>query len=156
MLFSQRKRIERERRDREKDRDRERERERERETETERQRDRDRKKESENKLIQLICTTDRYNPVDLHVYDPDARSWTVLPPYPAPEGGSYSGRPSFRDEFGFTAAGGKLYVHGGWSWFAGDKGNVECISKISGERDRSIKPIRFTNCTYCASSLCLV
>jgi hypothetical protein len=47
--------------------------------------------------------------VDLHVYDPSSKSWNDL-------SASSSGTPpSSRIDFGFTSAGGKLYVHGGWS-----------------------------------------
>jgi hypothetical protein len=121
------------------------------------ERARERARETERvQAYQVNLTTDRYNPVDLHVYDPVSKSWNLLPPLPAPERGSYAGRPSFRDEFGFTSAGGKLYVHGGWSWFSGDKCKGECISEISGERDHSTKPIRVTNWTHSAFSLCLL
>ena len=52
---------------------------------------------------------------DLHVYDPFVMAWTDLS-YPA------SGTPpSPRYGHGFTAAGGKLYVHGGWN----DSGDVK-------------------------------
>lgn len=44
---------------------------------------------------------------DLHVYDPFTKSWTDLS---SPASGI---PPSPRDSHGFTAAAGKLYVHGG-------------------------------------------
>jgi hypothetical protein len=52
---------------------------------------------------------------DLHVYDPAAEAWTDL-------NCTLSGAPpSPRMGHGFTSAGGKLYVHGGWDGF-GDSG----------------------------------
>ena len=44
---------------------------------------------------------------DLHVYDPVAMTWTNL------SAGASGTAPSARYGHGFTAAGGRLYVHGG-------------------------------------------
>jgi hypothetical protein len=47
---------------------------------------------------------------DLHVYDPAAGAWTDL-------SAALSGTPpSPREGHGFTSAGGKLYVHGGFDF----------------------------------------
>jgi hypothetical protein len=47
---------------------------------------------------------------DLHAFDPATMTWTLL-------SAALDGpRPSARDSHGFTSAGGKLYVHGGWGW----------------------------------------
>jgi hypothetical protein len=47
---------------------------------------------------------------DLHVYDPDTKAWTNLS---APASGT---SPPARWGHGFTSAGGKLYVHGGYGF----------------------------------------
>jgi hypothetical protein len=53
---------------------------------------------------------------DLHVYDPETMTWTDLsvPAFGTP--------PSARISLGYTSAGGKLYVHGGFTFSAGADG----------------------------------
>ncbi len=46
---------------------------------------------------------------DLHVYNPSTRAWTDLSVATA------GAPPAARLGHGFAAAGGKLYVHGGWN-----------------------------------------
>ena len=47
---------------------------------------------------------------DMHVFDPETNIWTPLSALESVY------RPSARFQHGFTSAGGKLYVHGGWSY----------------------------------------
>ena len=52
---------------------------------------------------------------DLHSFDPATMTWTLLSP------ANDAGRPSARANHGFTSAGGRLYVHGGY----GDAGEAD-------------------------------
>ncbi len=45
---------------------------------------------------------------DLHVFDPATMTWALL------SAANDTGRPSARYDHGFTSAGGRLYVHGGY------------------------------------------
>ena len=65
---------------------------------------------------------------DLHVYDPVAMAWTDL-------SAAASGTPpSPRYGHGFTAAGDKLYVHGGVGHSGGARG-----SQLTSKNNRKIK-----------------
>jgi hypothetical protein len=68
---------------------------------------------------------------DLNVYDPDAGAWTDL-------SAAISGTPpSPRDDHGFTSAGGKLYVHGGYGT-RGERGaeRAEGLGGVGAEAGR--------------------
>ncbi len=53
---------------------------------------------------------------DLHSFDPATKTWTRL-------SATDAGRPSVRSKHGFTSTGGRLYVHGGSSfWSSGEAG----------------------------------
>ena len=57
---------------------------------------------------------------DLHEFDPASGAWTDL-------SAALSGTPPVsRDSHGFTSAGGKLYVHGGYSYDAEGNGDGDC------------------------------
>ncbi len=51
---------------------------------------------------------------DLHSFDPVTMTWTLL------SAANDTRRPSARCDHGFTSAGGRLYVHGGSSYYEGD------------------------------------
>ncbi len=62
-----------------------------------------------------------YRLQDLHVYDPATMAWTNLST-------AASGTPpSGRESMGFAAAGGKLYVHGGFD----DSGEGTAVSELA-------------------------
>jgi hypothetical protein len=65
------------------------------------------------------------------VYDPAAGAWTDL-------SAALSGTPpSLRTNNGFTSAGGKLYVHGGYGdGGEGGAGRVEGVGMVGGEAGR--------------------
>ena len=50
---------------------------------------------------------------DLHAFDPATMTWTSL------SDADDARRPLPRDWHGFTSAGGRLYVHGGWDGYGG-------------------------------------
>ncbi len=52
---------------------------------------------------------------DLYLFDPNTGIWTLLSAAAADS----AHRPSARYQHGFTSAGGKLYVHGGWNHSGG-------------------------------------
>jgi hypothetical protein len=62
---------------------------------------------------------------DLHSFDPTTMIWTRL------SAADDAGRPSARDGHGFTSAGGRLYVHGGYcptgSGYWGEAGTNEAV-----------------------------
>jgi hypothetical protein len=79
--------------------------------------------------IRLSQVWSLWRQCDLHVYDPAGGAWTDL-------SAALSGTPpSPRSSHGFTSAGGKLYVHGGWG-FSGEGETVlaqmeRCMKMLS-------------------------
>ena len=86
---------------------------------------------------------------DLHVYDPAAMAWTDL-------SATASGTPpSARMYHGFTSAGGKLYVHGGYDGSGESKSLKQVMLLVlehSDERDRLMSTLVIVTCRLDADS----
>ena len=86
---------------------------------------------------------------DLHVYDPATMAWTDL-------SAAASGTPpSARMYHGFTSAGGKLYVHGGYDGSGESKSLKQVMLLVlehSDERDRLMSTLVIVTCRLDADS----